>query len=80
MNIQREEDLNLCDKFFTTCFKNHKLDCNDVGCLCSKSNPSFNNFYFKDMLISMVDKKIEEHELNSQIVAAFIAVLLKREK
>lgn len=80
MDLQKQKRLVLCDKFFTTCFINHKILCRDVEVPCSKSSPTFDNFYFKDMLGKLAEDKLEHRALNAKNVAAYISIILKRGK
>lgn len=80
MNLQKEEELDMCDKFFTSRFKLHKIECLNTNCLCSISEPSFKNFFFNDFLVDLMMKKMSLVSLDAKNVAAFISVLFMRDK
>ena len=80
IDIGRFEHITTSDRYYINRFISHRMNCRDHGCLCKLSKPSHDDSNFKDFLVELAKAKIEGADLTAKEVAAYVAVIVKRNK
>lgn len=80
MDIAKMDELTICERYFTTCFLNHKKDCRKADCLCKRSICRYDNSSFNDFLVELVEENIKTAQFNFKDTAIYISILIKRDK